>query len=821
MAIFKRVTTITASNATSITAEFDETSALDSGHTLFAVLYVTGTSSTVTGNSWGTTALAGSGNNGSINFLGGYAIQANGTLNSFTANFGNSVTSAKVDLYAFQGSAAPIVDGTGYGFSSSSSVTTVTYGPASSTSYANTISITAVSLIGGKGEWGTFSNGYTTLPAASGNMLSGVKAFTTAGQGSEITLTWANARTARASIWNIQGISAEVDVPFENIITMNLGSARPISLNMGPEYVDRMYLGVDLLQVEDDTTPPPVPTLDNPVVSGTTVTLSASEVTDTQSDVRYSFYRDGDIIGSPRTPTLIDEDLTPGTTYSYTVAAIDDFGNLSAESPAKTATIAAVADTVAPSVPILDNPTVDGTSVSLSWSASTDNVGVASYKVYRSTTLIATVTSGTTFIDNGRTAGTTYTYSVAAVDAANNASAKSASKSITVPTTTTPPGSAIYGPSGTFYPRDTPDIRTGNGYTVYPAASCTWAAVNTVLRGLTGTQIANGAVITIPPGNLVTNTSDVLDNYSNTGTKRVLIVARDGWGSVTAGSVQAGEGTTFTNITGVVIMGIKYSTCQIKAGKNFGLAWSSMEGNYFSMNSTSAGPIVNCTLDELCHARDTILKNNDTSQMQASNSNSISGVVIQGCYYGPTWMKDGIYDHGSGPLDSTKYPDGKFPHTDSLQFAGNPIANDITFRNTAIFASHTSGIISNSVTNMKFDKCFLVGCGRVNVPGRHPFLPGGGGYPGAKEGSGYMKTILGTLVNAQAKDSIFIGSIAKGFTTVTNTKVSPTPTYNPTSGSWTSTPAMSSWVNSDFIAAGCPKPTTASLAEAWEYPKVI
>jgi chitodextrinase len=675
---------------------------------------------------------------------------------------------------------------------------------------------TPTPLIGGKGEWGTFSGGYTALPAATGNMISAVKANTTAGQSSEVTLSWVNARTARAGIWNIQGVSAEVEVPFENVITMNLGAVRPLSLNMGTDYVDRMYLGQDILQIEDDTTPPPVPALGTPVVTGTTVALTATEVTDTQSELRYNFYRDGDLIGSPRTPTLEDEGLTPGTTYSYTVAAIDDFGNLSAQSAARSVTIAAVADTVAPSVPVMDDPTVDGTSVSLSWSESTDNVAVVSYKVYRSTTLIATVTSGTTFVDNGRTAGTTYTYSVAAVDAANNASAKSASKSITVPTAPPPSASAIYGPSGTFYPRDTPNILTGTGYTIYPAASCSWAAVNTVLRARTAAQIASGVVISIPPGNLATDTSDVLDNYSNTGSKRVLIVARDGWGSVTAN-----EGTTYTNITGVVIMGIKYSTCQVKGGKNFGLAWSSMEGNYFSMNSTSAGAIVNCTLDELCHARDTILKNNDTSQMQSSNSNSITGVVIQGCYYGPTWMKDGIYDHGSGPLDSTKYPDGKFPHTDSLQFAGNPIASDITFRNTAIFASHTSGIISNGVTNMKFEKCFLVGGGRVNVPGRHPFLPGGGGYPGAKEGSGYMKTLLGTFVNAQAKDSIFIGSIAKGFTTVTNTKVSPTPTYTPTSGSWTAAPAMSSWVNSDFIAAGCPKPTTASLKEAWEYPQVV
>ncbi len=88
-------------------------------------------------------------------------------------------------------------------------------------------------------------------------------------------------------------------------------------------------------------------------------------------------------------------------------------------------------DTTPPSVPA--NLAVTGTtssSVGLSWSASTDNVGVAGYRVYRNGTQVGTTTS-TSFTDTGLSASTQYTYTVAAYDAAGNVSAPSAAVSAT------------------------------------------------------------------------------------------------------------------------------------------------------------------------------------------------------------------------------------------------------------------------------------------------------------------------------------------------------------------------------------------------------
>ena len=66
--------------------------------------------------------------------------------------------------------------------------------------------------------------------------------------------------------------------------------------------------------------------------------------------------------------------------------------------------------------------------VELSWGASTDNVGVAGYRIVRNGFLLA-ATAGTTWIDRDWKMGATYTYSVLAYDAAAN---ESAASSVTV-----------------------------------------------------------------------------------------------------------------------------------------------------------------------------------------------------------------------------------------------------------------------------------------------------------------------------------------------------------------------------------------------------
>jgi len=90
-----------------------------------------------------------------------------------------------------------------------------------------------------------------------------------------------------------------------------------------------------------------------------------------------------------------------------------------------------VPDTTAPSTPTnLTATAISSSQINLTWTASTDNVGVMGYQVFRNGTQVGTP-SGTSYNDTGLTAGTSYSYTVKAVDAANNVSAISNTASAT------------------------------------------------------------------------------------------------------------------------------------------------------------------------------------------------------------------------------------------------------------------------------------------------------------------------------------------------------------------------------------------------------
>ncbi len=79
-------------------------------------------------------------------------------------------------------------------------------------------------------------------------------------------------------------------------------------------------------------------------------------------------------------------------------------------------------DVIAPSVPTgLSAGSITSTSATISWSASTDNVAVTGYDVYRAGVFRAS-TASTSLAESGLTPSTSYTYTVRARDAAGNVS---------------------------------------------------------------------------------------------------------------------------------------------------------------------------------------------------------------------------------------------------------------------------------------------------------------------------------------------------------------------------------------------------------------
>ncbi len=171
-----------------------------------------------------------------------------------------------------------------------------------------------------------------------------------------------------------------------------------------------------------DATAPSVPTnLQGTGASASQIDLTWTASTDNVGVTGYRVYRNGSQVGTTASTSYSDTGLSEVTSYSYTVAAYDAAGNASAQCGA---VAVSTLDGTAPSVPTNLQATVVSTSrIDLSWTASTDNVGVAGYRVYRDGSLVASP-AGTTYSDTGLAAGTAYGYRVAAYDAAGNSSAQ-------------------------------------------------------------------------------------------------------------------------------------------------------------------------------------------------------------------------------------------------------------------------------------------------------------------------------------------------------------------------------------------------------------
>jgi chitodextrinase len=88
-------------------------------------------------------------------------------------------------------------------------------------------------------------------------------------------------------------------------------------------------------------------------------------------------------------------------------------------------------DTTPPSVPTsLSLSSVSTSTITLSYAASTDNVAVSYYRIYRNNALVAT-TSSLTYTSTGLTPSTTYSFNVSALDTSGNTSATSTTVSTT------------------------------------------------------------------------------------------------------------------------------------------------------------------------------------------------------------------------------------------------------------------------------------------------------------------------------------------------------------------------------------------------------
>lgn len=221
-----------------------------------------------------------------------------------------------------------------------------------------------------------------------------------------------------------------------------------ITVQLYPYASSPMLNGIEILPAETGDTIPPAVSIASPAnnltVSGS-ITITAS-ATDNVSVKSLQFKVDGTNLGSalaasPYSAALDTRTLANGP-HTITAVASDAAGNTTT-STGVTISVSnnAVLDAQAPSVPAgLRATAASPSQIDLLWSASTDNVGVAGYRIFRGGVQIATATT-TAYSDRGLTAATSYVYSVGAYDGAGNTSALSAAASAT--TAAAPTGTTV------------------------------------------------------------------------------------------------------------------------------------------------------------------------------------------------------------------------------------------------------------------------------------------------------------------------------------------------------------------------------------------
>lgn len=225
--------------------------------------------------------------------------------------------------------------------------------------------------------------------------------------------------------------------------------------------------------------------------------ITTSEITKDSMKLTWSAAKDDDRVtqyriysGNTQVQTVTGNDysciitgLTPNQQYTFTVQAGDAAGNWTTDGPTvtvKTLDITPTADTTAPtfSPGALKVSDKTRTSITLVWSAATDDVAVTGYSLYKGSELIAVVAENVlSYTVTGLTSNTEYTFTVKAGDAAGNWTTNAPSITVkteakkdsdgstgsgtapVTPTTPTPPTT----PTTTVVKSDKPvvDVKTG------------------------------------------------------------------------------------------------------------------------------------------------------------------------------------------------------------------------------------------------------------------------------------------------------------------------------------------------------------------------
>jgi hypothetical protein len=201
-------------------------------------------------------------------------------------------------------------------------------------------------------------------------------------------------------------------------------------------------------------------------------------------------------------------------------------------------------DVIAPTIPTgLTAVVISSSQINLSWTPSTDAVGVAGYGIYRDGTLIGS-SGDASYQSTGLSPATLYAYTVDAYDAAGNRSAQSAQTTATTQSITPPPSGANHyvGPSGSS---------SNNGQRATP-----WSL--SYALGGAGGQITGGDVVYLLTGDY--SVSQITIDLAGSSSNYITFMAEPGATVRFIGTDTATQTFIFNNVSYVVFQDIIFTS---------------------------------------------------------------------------------------------------------------------------------------------------------------------------------------------------------------------------------------------------------------------
>ncbi|WJL94746.1 hypothetical protein QSU92_12305 [Microbacterium sp. ET2] len=370
------------------------------------------------------------------------------------------------------------------------------------------------------------------------------------------------------------------------------------------------------------------------------------------------------------------------------------------------------------------------------------------------------------------------------------------------------PGATVFGPAGTNWPDGSRTPRVTDTFDRVVEVPPSWTEISREIKSSLATHPNGKVKILVEPGEFAFGSGSgstdggVLQDVLGAGRPwRILVVPRDGWGTVRGtGTVAdaATRGYAFVNVHGVALAGFDFTSqgVLVRNSSDFAFAWSTFGtlGVTANDSDTTGIEFVECVLP------DQLDIGSDRMALRAVDGWAIDGVTMRGCYVAPAY----------------KAADDLKAHTDTIQLdvLSEGRMRNITIADTVLFPSSSQTIQAARNENITITRSAILA--GLRGTGRYPLGPDRHVMVGENALWGGTNAATGVVVS----DSVIMGSIDSdwSFASVTNTIISkPTPAI-PASGSFTvdpTLPAQDTPIDPAWLAQYAPMPNSARLSQIW------